>query len=308
MDGIINVYKEKGYTSFDVVAKLRGILKTRKIGHTGTLDPMAEGVLPVCLGSATKLVDDITGTSKTYIAEMILGVSYDTLDTTGELLEKRDVNVSEEEVRQAVASFIGEQDQIPPMFSAVKINGVKLYDMARKGKVVERKPRRITIHSIEVMDINLNAETPTVRISVECSKGTYIRSLISDIGDKLGTLAAMSELTRTKTGSFTVDKAYTIDQIEEYFKSGRLGSIISYVDDYFIDFPPLTVKKDEMLYAENGNRLLVSSFEEEEELKDKAGGMYRIYSHPEDGIFYGVYSFDSKRGDFKPERMFFARR
>ena len=181
-NGIINIYKEKGFTSHDVVAKMRGILRQKKIGHTGTLDPDATGVLPVCLGSATKLCDMLTDRDKEYEAVMQLGISTDTQDLSGEVLEECPVTVTEEEVRNAILSFIGDYDQIPPMYSALKVNGKKLYELARAGKEVERQPRAVTIYDITILDMKL----PEVTFRVSCSKGTYIRTLCYDIGVKCG--------------------------------------------------------------------------------------------------------------------------
>ena len=192
MDGIIVVNKEQDYTSFDVVAKLRGILKQKKMGHTGTLDPMATGVLPVCLGAGTKLCDMMTDTKKIYRAVMLLGKDYDTEDITGELLSEAEVNATEEEIRDCVQAFVGEIEQLPPMYSAVKVNGKKLCDYARAGKEVERKPRKVTIHEIEIEKIDL----PYVTMKVTCSKGTYIRTLCREIGEKLGCHGCMPSLVR----------------------------------------------------------------------------------------------------------------
>ncbi len=222
MDGIINVYKEKGWTSFDVTKKLRSILHEKKIGHTGTLDPMAEGVLVVCAGTATKLVSSIEATEKVYEAEMKLGILTDTEDTTGQILEERPVNVSEQELRAAVQSFIGAYDQIPPMYSAKKVQGQKLYDLARQGKVIERKPNRIAIHNIVVDCIAL----PYVRLTVTCSRGTYIRTLIKDIGEKLHCGAAMSALRRTRVGQFRVEDSRTIEEIAACEARGELAKIM----------------------------------------------------------------------------------
>ena len=181
--GIINVYKEKGFTSHDVVAKLRGIVGQKKIGHTGTLDPDATGVLPVCLGKATKLCDLLTDKNKTYEAVLLLGKTTDTQDITGEVLEEKSTEaLTEEKVREAIEGFIGDYEQIPPMYSALKVNGKKLYELAREGKVIERKARPVKILDIQILEIDL----PKVRMEVSCSKGTYIRTLCHDIGDKLG--------------------------------------------------------------------------------------------------------------------------
>ena len=193
MNGIINVYKEKGFTSHDVVAKLRGILHMKKIGHTGTLDPDAVGVLPVCLGKGTGLCSMITDWTKTYEAVMLLGTVTDTQDTSGTVLKTREVNVTKRQILEVCSSFEGEYDQIPPMYSALKVNGKKLYELARAGVEVERKPRRIKINSLRVNDINLEDDIKTVTITVDCSKGTYIRTLCQDIGEKLGCGAILDE-------------------------------------------------------------------------------------------------------------------
>ena len=182
INGIVNIYKEKGYTSHDVVAVLRKVVGQKKIGHTGTLDPDATGALPVCLGRATKVCELLTDHDKTYEALLLLGKTTDTQDISGEVLEERDPgDLTEEEVRSCIESFIGEYDQIPPMYSALKVNGKKLYELAREGKTVERKSRKVQIHGIRILEMNL----PHVRMEVDCSKGTYIRTLCHDIGEKL---------------------------------------------------------------------------------------------------------------------------
>ena len=205
VNGIIIVNKEAGFTSHDVVAKMRGICGQRKIGHTGTLDPQATGVLPVCLGSATKLCDLLSDKKKEYVAELLLGVKTDTQDTTGQVLEERKVETSEEEILRICAGFLGEQEQVPPMYSALKVNGKKLYELAREGKVVERKARPITIYELEVQEIAL----PVVRLRVLCSKGTYIRTLCEDIGEALGCGGAMQSLVRTRVERFFLQEAAT---------------------------------------------------------------------------------------------------
>ena len=197
--GIINVYKEKGYTSHDVVARLRKILGQKKIGHTGTLDPDAEGVLPVCLGKATKVCDLLADQDKTYQAILLLGQSTDTQDVSGEVLKNAEVTSSIKEVYEAVQAFQGEYAQVPPMYSALKVNGKKLYELAREGKTVERKARQVHIHEIKIHEIVL----PRVSMTVSCSKGTYIRTLCHDIGEKLGCGGCMEQLLRTQVGPFT---------------------------------------------------------------------------------------------------------
>ena len=200
--GIINVYKEKGFTSHDVVAKLRGIVGQKKIGHTGTLDPDATGVLPVCLGKATKLCDLLTDKNKTYEAVLLLGKTTDTQDITGEVLEEKSTEaLTEEKVREAIEGFIGDYEQIPPMYSALKVNGKKLYELAREGKVIERKARPVKILDIQILEIDL----PKVRMEVSCSKGTYIRTLCHDIGEKLGCGGCMESLIRTRVSTFRIE-------------------------------------------------------------------------------------------------------
>ena len=202
MDGILVIRKEKGYTSHDVVAKLRGILHMKKIGHTGTLDPAAEGVLPVALGRGTRLVELLTEKEKTYEAVLRLGVSTDTQDMTGTILSEKPVTVTEEEVRETVASFVGEQMQVPPMYSALKVGGKKLYELAREGKTIERKPRPVVFYEIRILDMDL----PLVRISVTCSKGTYIRALARDIGEALQSGAHLTGLIRTRVGEIKLEQ------------------------------------------------------------------------------------------------------
>lgn len=222
MDGVINIYKEAGWTSFDVVAKMRGILKIKKIGHTGTLDPAATGVLPVCVGKGTKKVESFMADDKVYRAVMLLGVTTDSQDMTGEILTRSEVNSAEAEVAEAVKSFIGGYDQLPPMYSAKKVNGKKLVDLARKGVEVERKPRFVNIMDIDIEKIEL----PRVTMTVTCSKGTYIRTLCHDIGQKLGCGAAMESLIRTRVGRFKIEDAITLEQLEKFRDEDRLEEVV----------------------------------------------------------------------------------
>lgn len=212
MDRIINILKPPNMTSHDVVGRLRRLTKIKRIGHTGTLDPMAAGVLPVCIGKSTKIIEYFEGDSKTYRCEMTLGASTDTEDAWGKVLEESDFLPSEDAIRQALMSFIGEIDQVPPMYSALKINGQKLYDLARQGKVVERKPRRRTIHNIDIIDINLDKKT--VLYDVTCSKGTYVRTICHDVGVRLGCFAHMSFLMRTTSGQFHIKEAVTLEDLQ----------------------------------------------------------------------------------------------
>lgn len=297
MDGILNVYKEKGFTSHDVVAKLRGILKMRRIGHTGTLDPDAEGVLPVCLGKATKLCELLTDKEKAYRAVMKLGVVTDTQDMSGAVLEETPVSVTEEEVLSAIRSFVGEYDQIPPMYSALKVNGKKLYELARAGQVIEREPRRIQIISITVDEINL----PYVTMTVACSKGTYIRTLCHDIGQKLGCGAAMEKLLRVKSGQFYLEDSMTLVEISRRTEENTLEECLIRPDSLFAHYPALTVKAsgEKLLY--NGNPMPLDMLDEIECLPEN-GAMARIYDMK--GEFIGVYCFQTEREWYKPKTLF----
>ena len=296
MDGIINVYKEKGFTSHDVVAKLRGILHIKKIGHTGTLDPDAVGVLPVCIGKGTKLCDMITDTDKTYEAVMLLGISTDTQDISGNVLSKKDVAVDEKTLIETVDSFVGEYKQIPPMYSAIKVNGRKLYQLAREGIEIERSPRDVYIRSIHINDMNLQDDEPSVTMTVSCSKGTYIRTLCHDIGEKLGCGACMKSLSRTRVGRFYIDDSYTINQIAALNLKGELSSIVTPVDSMF-DYPEIRIKReyDKLLY--NGNQLPLSAGKA---LDGNTDDKVRIYN--ESGEFIGIYSMDDS--GYKPVKIF----
>lgn len=300
MDGIIVVHKEKGFTSFDVVAKLRGILKQKKIGHTGTLDPDATGVLPVCLGCATKLCDMLTDTTKVYEAELLLGVTTDTQDTSGTVLESKSVEVTVDEVKKVILSFIGEQKQIPPMYSALKVDGRKLYELAREGKTVERKARDITIDNIEIVEIDL----PKVRMVVTCSKGTYIRTLCHDIGDALECGGAMASLIRRKTAGFTLEEAKTLDEIAAMMEAGEIGNVIKGVDTVFEGYPKALVKEEFIKAVQNGNWLYAHMLDVSTE--DRNAEDIRIYGT--DDVFYGIYGYCEECKAFKPKKMFFYKK
>lgn len=302
MDGIINVYKEQGFTSHDVVAKLRGILHMKKIGHTGTLDPDAEGVLPVCIGKGTKVCSLITDWTKTYEAVMLLGTVTDTLDTSGKVLKVNPVDVSAVQIMEAVKSFEGEYEQIPPMYSALKVNGKKLYELAREGIEVERKKRKVKILSININELNLDDEVKTVTFTVECSKGTYIRSLCDDIGKKLGCGACMQHLTRTNVGGFGLHDSLTLSEIEKLVQNDEIKQYIMQVDEIFKNLKRVTVleKFDKLIY--NGNK-----FSEEAVTANEAldyTGMEDVRVYDEKGNFIGIYRYGN--GVFSPVKMFFT--
>lgn len=266
MDGIINVYKEKGFTSHDVVAKLRGILRMKKIGHTGTLDPAAEGVLPVCLGKGTRLCDMLTDKTKTYRAVLLLGQETDTQDTTGTVLAEYPVEVTEEAVREAIYSFLGDYVQIPPMYSALKVNGKKLYELARQGKEVERQPRPVQILDIQIEQVDL----PRVTFSVTCSKGTYIRTLCYDIGRKLGCGGCMESLLRTRVDRFRLEDSLTLSQIEKLRDEGRVEEYVVPVEGVFLGLPALVTKAGEGdKLVHNGNPFTAEVAEVENEAGQK---------------------------------------
>ena len=253
MDGVIVIRKEKGYTSHDVVAKLRGTLHMKKIGHTGTLDPDAEGGLPVALGKATRLVDMITDKEQTYEAVMRLGVVTDTQDMSGTVLsEVPEFQVAEEELRAVTESFAGDYMQVPPMYSALKVNGKKLYELVREGMTVERKPRPVHFYEIEILDIDF----PLVRFRVTCSKGTYIRTLCHDIGEKLGCGAAMETLLRTKVGRFTLDDAITLAQTEEAVRNGEIEQRILGIEEILAEYPRVCCREEGDRLLANGNPLV----------------------------------------------------
>lgn len=296
LNGIINIHKEAGFTSHDVVAKMRGICRQKKIGHTGTLDPQATGVLPVCLGSATKLCDMLTDKDKEYVAELLLGQVTDTQDTTGQVLEEHPVTVSEEDVRVAIMSFVGDYAQVPPMYSALKVNGKKLYELAREGKEVERAARPVHIAEIEILDMTL----PVVKIRVACSKGTYIRTLCNDIGAKLGCGGTMQSLVRTRVGNFRLDEAVTLSQLEEFRDADRLEELLLPVDRVFAECPALHIQEKWRKLLDNGNSFYAN--QTVENCTYPVGEWVRVYR--EDGSFAGVYAYDAGRKWYKPVKMF----
>ena len=297
INGIINVYKETGFTSFDVVAKMRGIAGQRKIGHTGTLDPEAAGVLPLVLGSATKLVDMLTDKKKEYIATFELGKESDTQDIWGNLICEKEVNITEEQFREAILSFCGDIEQIPPMYSALKVDGKKLYELAREGKEVERKARPVTIYDIEIMDM----DGKTAKIRVECSKGTYIRTLCHDIGQKLGCGAVMTSLLRTKSGAFSLEEAYKLDELQELKKRGELEKAVIPVDAMFEEYAKATACGEILKKVKNGNMIYINQMKKT--LSD-AGKRNRIRIYDKEGRFLAIYEKNEQKGVYSVWQMF----
>ena len=298
INGVINVYKEKGFTSFDVVAKMRGMFHQKKIGHTGTLDPDAEGVLPVCLGKATKVCDLLTDKDKEYKAVLLLGQETDTQDISGEVLNVGEVNVTEDEVRSAILSFVGAYEQVPPMYSALKVNGQKLCDLARKGITVERKARPVVIHKIEIISMKL----PEIEMIVSCSKGTYIRSLCDDIGKKLGCFGCMKSLLRTRVDQFTVDKALTLAQLQKIIeeKTENDWDFVESVDSVFYKYVSIQTKEEAQKLVLNGNRIpyeFVADFSVE-----KMQEQVRLYDFT--NKFIGIYTYIEESQEYKPVKLF----
>jgi tRNA pseudouridine55 synthase len=316
INGIINVYKEKGYTSHDVVAKLRGILKQKKIGHTGTLDPDATGVLPVCLGNGTKVCDMLTDKDKTYEAVLLLGVTTDTQDITGTVLETKEVKADLKKIEEVILSFIGEYEQIPPMYSAIKINGKRLYELAREGKEVERAARKVWIHNIQILESN--TENMEFRFTVDCSKGTYIRTLCHDIGEKLGCGGCMKSLIRTKVGTFTIENSLSLSEISEKVNENGFDDYIKKVDDMFPGYPKVTVAEEFSKFIYNGNSfhsIHLNNIEKtENELVSKTDGValieniniesYHVRVYDWQNQFIGIYQFVKSEDLYKPVKMF----
>ena len=286
MNGILLIDKQPDWTSNDVVAKLKGILRQRRIGHSGTLDPMATGLLVVFVGRATRAVEFAEGHDKRYIAGLRLGITTDTQDITGTVLEEKDVPVTREELEKALERFRGQIQQIPPMYSAIKHKGQRLYDIARKGGEVERKPRAITIHDLRVID----GQEGDWLLDVRCSKGTYVRTLCHDLGRALGCGGCMSSLRRVEAGQFSVDQAVTLSQVQQMADAGRVEELLLPVDSLFQAYPHCTASASQEKKIRCGNQVKTGL----------AGGDYRVYTESgeflmlgrvEDGIMKTVKSF-----------------
>ena len=289
MNGILNVYKNRGMSSFDVVRKIKFLAHEKKVGHTGTLDPEATGVLPVALGKATKIIDYIMNSSKAYEVKLILGKKTTTYDLEGEVVSEKDVShIKEEEAMDVVLSFIGEIDQIPPMYSALKKNGVRLYDLARQGIEVEREARRITIH--DITDIKI--ELPYISMTVCCSKGTYIRSLCYDIGEKLNVGATMTMLNRSATSVFKQEDSINIEDLTEENIENHLITI----EEALRDFPKLTVESSFTKLLVNGVNVFDKRLTNE---KRTQGVLYIVYDN--EGLFIGLGKQEDR--GFKIEKL-----
>lgn len=297
INGIINIFKEKNFTSHDVVAKMRGILKQKKIGHTGTLDPDATGVLLVCLGNATKLCDIITDRTKEYEAEMLFGVTTDTQDISGKVIKTSDVIPSDEEIKKAIEKFSKSYMQLPPMYSALKVNGKKLVDLAREGVEVERKKRLVNIYSLEILELKY----PKAKLRVKCGKGTYIRTLCHDIGESLGCGASLTSLIRTEVSGFRAENAITLSTLEKLRDEDKIKDILISTDRVFEDLKKLYVNDESRKYAYNGNKLNNRNFTK---LDTYFSNNEKVCIYDLDKKFLGVYEFLKNENAFKPYKLF----
>ena len=296
-EGIINVYKPKGMTSFDVIAVLRKILRMRKIGHTGTLDKEVEGVLPVCVGTATGAVPFLTVKDKVYQCEMQFGVVTDTQDAYGAVIaaqEIEDIRLHETQLRKIVSGFVGEYMQIPPMYSAKKVNGERLYNIARQGGEVERKPVQVQI--LYIRDIAFLDES-RISFVVKCSKGTYIRTLCHDIGSAYGTGAHMTELKRIQSGTFHIADAVCLEEIQAHVDAGTIGEIMTPVEQALVQFPKLELGAEELRLYQNGMTVRFDC--------DAEAELYRVYDQ-ESGVFIGVG--ERRENGFIKTKKFFCKR
>lgn len=290
MNGVINIYKNTGMTSFDVVAIVRRVAKMKKVGHTGTLDPAASGILPVCLGKATKIIDYIMENKKVYRVNLKLGMVTDTYDLEGEVLREEDAShITKDEILNCINSFLGTIDQVPPMYSALKQNGVRLYQLARQGIEVHREARKITIYSIENIKIESN---DNIQMDVCCSKGTYIRSLCYDIGEKLNVGATMTALERIQNGPFTKEEAINIEDLTEELLEKHIISIEKALDS----FEKITVNEKFGKLLRNGVKVFDNRMYSEEVEFNK---LYRVYE--DNGVFLGLGKRDEK--GFKLEKL-----
>jgi len=305
MDGILNILKPPGMTSFDVVAFLRGLTGVRKIGHVGTLDPMAAGVLPVCVGRATKAVEFLMEKDKIYRAEVVLGVTTDTQDTTGTVLDRKKPELSDNDIIQAVASFRGKYMQLPPMYSALRVNGKKLYQLAREGIETERHRREVEIYSAEVLDIRRNDDI-RVLLEVRCSKGTYIRTLCADIGDALGCGGCMSFLLRLKAGPFSISDSVTLEELSGKKDEGDLEDLTIRIDRAFESFGSCVLDDNSERKFMNGMQVPLSQIRTDGNggTDEVAGGLMRVYGC--DGRFIALGMIIQKEnGNYLKVKKFF---
>lgn len=298
MNGILIIDKPEGFTSFDVIAIVRGCMRERKTGHTGTLDPMATGVLPILLGSATRAQDLLPDTDKEYEAEFRLGLTTDTLDITGKVLSESEAAVSREELEAVLPQFRGSIMQKPPMYSAVFKNGVRLYELARKGIEVEREERPAEIGLLELTDFDENTRCGKLKIS--CSKGTYIRVICDDIGKKLGCGCVMTKLRRTRACGYTLEDSITLAKLRELAPLGKAEALVRPVDSIFTDFKSIKISEKQTVRFKNGGALMLSRLKSPDSVSD--GELFRVYGY--DGEFIAIGIIDMKNSQLAVKKRF----
>lgn len=299
MDGIIVIHKPKDFTSFDVVAVMRGVTHERKAGHTGTLDPMATGVLPLLFGNATKAQSLLPDSSKEYTADFKLGITTDTLDITGKITSEKSADgIQQSRIEELLPKYTGDIMQLPPMYSAVQQNGKRLYDLARQGIQVERTPRPVTIHSLELLSYNSTTACGTLRVS--CSKGTYIRTLIDDIGSDLGCGGTLTALCRTTACGYTLTDSITIEQAKEMAANGTLQNAVMPIESLFVTYPSVTVTAPQAKRFDNGGELDIGRTPISSACPDKS--IYRVKAPDEE--FLGLGITDSETNTLKILKRF----
>jgi len=295
MNGILCINKPEEYTSFDVVARIRGMSKTKRVGHSGTLDPLATGVLPIFIGNATKACDMLPNDDKSYIAEFQLGVKTDTLDISGDVVSTTKSEINKKQILDSLEQFRGDIQQIPPMYSAVRINGQRLYDLARQGKEVEREPKNVTILKLELL--GFDEKTQTGKLEISCSKGTYIRTIISDMGDKLGVGGIMTTLCRTVACGFPLSDCITLEQAQEKTQNGTLENSLMSVDKMFTHLPEINLNETQSSKFVNGVKLDLGRV-----IYADIDTNHRVYNSNKQ--FIGIASLDKEKMVLVIEKMF----
>lgn len=298
MNGIIVIDKENGYTSFDVVAKMRRICGEKKIGHTGTLDPMATGVLPILIGNATKAQSLLPESDKEYEATFSFGITTDTLDITGKVLSQTESNVKSEDLEAVLPQFRGDIMQLPPMYSAVSKDGVRLYELARKGLVTEREARPITVYKLDLL--NFDEQLQSAQILVKCSKGTYIRSICDDIGQALGCGAVMTSLRRVTDCGYTLDDAITLEKAKELSENGMLEEYLRPTESVFACYPSVKVTEAQAVRFKNGGGLMLSRTDVDDSSEN--GAYYRVYNSSD--VFLGLGYVNKEKEELSVKKQF----
>lgn len=299
LQGVLPVWKPEGWTSHDVVAKVRGVIRERRIGHTGTLDPQVTGVLPLCVGKATRLVEYLQELPKQYECVLRFGVATDTEDMSGAVLERKDASfLTEEDVRRVIQSFIGEIEQVPPMYSAVKVDGKRLYELAREGKTVKRQSRRVTVYEIDILDMNMGTSEPTVHFRATCSKGTYIRTLCVDIGRSLHVPSTMDSLIRTMSAHYKKEHCFTIEEIQHKASQGDVHSMLIPVDEAMSYLPKITIMDEFAHYATQGRGIPFRACS----CQPLTNQLYRLYDVR--GLFYGLFHVPDGERALRPVKVF----